>query len=62
MVLMTMGQDNRFNHVAIFQKIADIRDNQIYPQHIFLGEHETGVNHQNFIIHPDNGHVLTDFP
>ena len=62
MVFVPMGQDNRLNHIAILQKIADIRNNEVHAQHIFFGEHEPRINHENFIANTDDRHVLADFP
>ena len=62
MVFVPVGQDNRLNHIAILQKIADIRNNEVHAQHIFFGEHEPGINHENFIANPDDRHVLADLP
>ena len=60
MILMPVRQNDGFNFIPVFQKIADIGNNQINAKHIFFGKHETGVNDQYLIIHPNHGHILSD--
>ena len=62
MVLMAVSQHHSLDHIPVLDEVGDIRDNEIYPQHILLREHEAGIDDQNLIIYTNNGHVLADFP
>ena len=61
MILMPMRKHDGLDHIAVFQQISDIRNNKIDPQHILIREHQTGINQQYLIIHPDDSHILADF-
>ncbi len=43
------------------QKIADIRDKQIDPQHFLAGEHKSGINDDDVILIFHHHHVLANF-
>ena len=61
-ILVAMGQENGAKPVAVFPKVAEVRDHHVHPQHVFLGEHEAGVHHNQGILALQGHHVQTDFP
>ena len=60
-VLMTMSQNNRLDGFLIFNEPADIRDDDIYAEHVFVGEFQATVHNQNLIEDLVRIHILTDF-
>ena len=60
MILMPMRQYDRLNHVTILDKVSNIGNDEINPQHIFLREHQPGIHHEDLIIHADSRHILSD--
>jgi hypothetical protein len=57
MVFMGMCQNDRFKLVFIFQKIANIRDDQINAEQIGAGEHQAAVNGYGCFTVFDQHHV-----
>ena len=45
-VFVRMGQNDGRDLVAIGSDIAHVRDDEIHPQHVILGEHETAVHNE----------------
>ena len=62
MVLMAVGQDQGRNLVPALPQIAEIGDNDVYPQHGVLGKHEAGVHHHQVVGGLQGHHVEADLP
>ena len=61
MILMAMRQHDGRDLVLVLEQIGDIRDDEIDAEHIVIREHEPRVDHEDLVIHLDDGHVLADF-
>ena len=62
MILMAVRQHNGLDLVTVLDEIADIRDDEIDAEHVFIREHQSRIDDENLIIHADDGHILADLP
>ena len=58
MVLMPVGQQHAANPFPVFNQVGYVGDDQIYPQHIFLGENGPTVHNQHVVAVFHNGDVF----
>src|SRR5689334_3947173 len=56
-VFVTVCEQDGANMIAVFEKIADVRDDDVNPEQFGFGEHETGVD-DNDVVAPTNGHAV----
>ena len=61
MVLMPMGDDNPFDPADALFHIAEIRDDQIYTQHIGIWESQPAVYNKHIPAAFVQGHIFPDF-
>ena len=61
MILVAMGEKKTADILLLGHKVADIRDDQIHAEHIFLGEDASAVHHHDIVLVLEDIHVLTDF-
>ena len=61
MVLMTVGNDQRFDFFMIFDEVGVIRYDIVHAKQVSLGEHDTAVDDDNLIVMFEAVHVFTDF-
>src|SRR3990172_8160529 len=59
---MAMCYDDAADLVSLLEKVSEIGDDVIDPQHVVLGEHDTGVDDQDVLSVLDGHHVLADLP
>jgi len=57
MIFMAVCDDDASYLVAVVKKISEVGNYEIYPKHVFLGEHEPAVNHYNILVVLQDGHV-----
>ena len=62
MILMGMGSGQRAFSRSLFSLRYSISgNNNVHPQHVILGKHETGINDNDGVTILDDHHVQTDF-
>ncbi len=61
MVLMAMGKYKSPHPLLIGNQVTDIGNDQVNPQHIFLGENGAAVHDNNVLTIFKHGDVLSDF-
>ena len=61
MVFMTVGQEDPFNALFVFQQKRIVGDHGIDPQHIVIGKFHAAVNDNHTVAVANNGHVIPDF-
>src|SRR5438045_4636115 len=57
MVLVTVGEDDGANLIAILHQVADVRNHNVHAQQFGLGEHQSGINDKN-VVTPANCHAV----
>ena len=62
MILMAMGEDDPLQAVAQVQDVLEVRQDQVDPQHLDLGEGEPGVDDHGAPGELEDGHVPADLP
>ena len=60
-VLVPVGEQHAPDALAVFDEVGHIRDDQVYAQHVFLGEDGAAVHHQHVFSVFDNGDVFAEF-
>ena len=61
MVFVAVGDDDAAQLFLALQQVADIGDDQVDAQHLFLGEHQAGIDDDDVVVVLDGHHVLADF-
>jgi len=61
-VFVTMGDHNSAHFVRALLNVFKVRDDVINPDHVVVGEHHTGVHHEDFTAVFVDGHILPDLP
>ncbi len=59
-VLMAVGQHDRLHPVGAFGQVGDVRVYQINPEHVALGKHQPGVDHQDVPVVLQCQQILAD--
>ncbi len=59
-VFVAVGEDDGPQLLPPLHHIGDIGNDDVNPQHVVLGEHETGVDEQHLFAVLDSHHVLAD--
>ncbi len=57
MVLVSVGEDDGADMLAVLQQVGDIGDNDVHPEQLGFGKHEPGVNDDD-VVAPANGHAI----
>ena len=60
MILVTVCNDDALDFVFAFKDIFHVRDDDVNPQHIALGEHEAAIDDQQLIVVFKDHHILAD--
>ena len=60
MVFVTVSNHHTPDFLLILQQVGKIRDHQVHPQHIRIGEGQAAVHHQNIIAAFIGGEVFSD--
>ncbi len=60
MILVAVGNDEAPQLLAVLEKVRDIGDDQVHPKHLFLWEHEAGVDGDDVVAALEQHHVLAD--
>jgi hypothetical protein len=53
-VLVTVRENNGADEGSVLNKIADVGDDDVDAEKLFLGEHETGVNDNDVVIETES--------
>ncbi len=61
-VLMPMSNDDPAHPVPVLEQVAEVGDDVVDPQHVILGEHDAGVDHQGVVAVLQDHHILADLP
>ena len=61
-ILMGVGDQEGPNLLAVLAQVGDVRDDEVYPEHLFVGEHEAAVDHDDVVAVLEDVHVLADLP
>ena len=61
-VFVAVGDHDPANLVALVLQVTKVGDDVIDPQHVVLGEHDAGVDHQHVVAILQRHHVLPDLP
>ena len=59
-ILVTVGQHQAADLVAVLNQIADIGDDDVYPEQLTTGEHHAGVNNDDVVAAAQGEHVHTE--
>ena len=62
MVLVPVRDHNRAYFVLVFNQIAEIRNDNINPQHFVIRKCQTRIQHHNIVSITEYRHVFTDLP
>ena len=61
-VLVPVGQHHAFDLIAQVQDVLEVGEDQVYPEHLDLGERQAGVQDQRAPGELQDGHVAADLP
>jgi hypothetical protein len=56
-VFVPVGEDDRFDVLAVLSEIADIGYDDVNAQELFFGKHQAGIDDDNVILPPE-GHAV----
>src|SRR6202158_504698 len=59
-VLVTVGEEDAKNFTIALQQVRDVRQHEVDSGHVFLGEHEAGVDDQDLAVPFEGPHVYAD--
>jgi hypothetical protein len=59
-VFVSVGEDDAADLVAVLDEIADVGDDDVDAEQLFLGEHEAGVDDQDVIVVTESETVHTE--
>lgn len=59
-VLVTMGDDDAAQLLLTLEDVTVVRQDQVDPGVVIVGEHQAGIDHDHVIPELENGHVLAD--
>ena len=62
MVFVAVGEDHGRHFVPALPEVGKIGDDDVDPQHLVFGEHESGVHHHQVVVGLQGHHVEADFP
>ncbi len=57
-VLVAVREDDPPHLVRALREVRDVRDDEVDPEHLRLGEGQPAVDHQDLVIDLDDGDVL----
>ena len=57
-----MGDDDAAHRLALAEQVLEIGDDVVDPQHVVLGKHQAGVDHQDVVPIFVGHHILANFP
>ena len=61
-VLVAVRQHDGLDLVLVLDEVADIRDDEVDAEHVFIREHQSRIDDEDLIIHADDSHILADLP
>ena len=53
-VLVAVGDDTAFDAVCVLAELGEVREHQVDPVHVGIGEHQPTVDEQDAVIVPQN--------
>ena len=62
MVLVPVSQHDARHPVGVLAKEGEVRQHEVDPRHIRLGEHQADVDDDQLAVDLDTGAVATDLP
>ena len=60
-VFVSVRHEQRLELVAAIAQIAEVVDHDVDAEHLFVGEHQTAVDHDDIVGGLEDGHVAADF-
>ena len=57
---MGVREHDAAHTLLVLPEVSDVRDDEIDAEHLLVGEHETGVDHDDVVALLDRHHVLPD--
>src|SRR6185312_2554160 len=61
MIFMPMGQHNAAYHIAVFDQVCDVGNDNIHAEQFLIGEHQTCVNDKNVVLPANCKAVFAEF-
>ena len=61
-VLVGMGDQEGPDLLAVLAQVGDVRDDEVDPEHLLVGEHESTVDDDDVVAVLEDVHVLADLP
>ena len=61
MIFVAVGEDDRFDLVAILFEVGDVGDDEVDAEEFGLGEHHAGVNNDDGFADANRHHVHAEF-
>jgi hypothetical protein len=60
-VLVAVGEAYPADLVRVLPKVGEVRQDEVYPRHLFVRESQASVHQDHAAVLPHGGHVLADF-
>src|SRR5256885_4052796 len=57
-----MGEERRLDPVGVLAQVGEIREDEVDPRHLRLGEHDPAVDHEDAVVDFEAEAVATDLP
>ncbi len=61
-VFVSVGDEDGFDFILVFDQVAEIGDDDVDPQHVFFRKGHACIDYDNFVAVTEYSHVLPDFP
>lgn len=60
-VFVSVGDEDGFDLVFVFDEVGKVRDDDVDPEHVFFREGHACIDYDNFVAVTEYSHVLPDF-
>ena len=60
-VLVRMRNQEGLEHVLTLAQVGHVGHDEVDAEHLFVGEHQAAIDHDDLVVRFENGHVLADF-
>ena len=60
-IFVSVGDEDGFDLVFVFDEVGKVRDDDVDPEHVFFWECHACIDYDNFVAVTEYSHVLPDF-